>query len=373
MSLLPLSGLADPQFVERDPQAIVEELIAQYETVAGRTLYPAQVERLIIDLIAYREAMTREAIQDAGRQNLVSFARAPFLDYLGELLGTRRLPGSSARALLRFDFDTPLAASLVIPAGTRVQDAGGAFTFAVIADSAVPAGAATAEVWSAAVEPGTRANGLTPGQVSVLLDSVGIPASVVNVSTSYGGASAEDDARLRDRVRLAAERPACGTFAAYRYHAMSAHASIVDVGTTSDRPGEMRVSALTMDGAPDAGLLDVLRAQLGRDDIRPATDQVVVIAAERVAYSVQAHLTLYSGAAAGDAQRQATQRLQDWAAQQRSRLGRDLVPSQIIERLQGVQGVYRVELVQPVFRELSAHQWADCEDIQVVIVGQAHG
>ena len=60
MSLLPLTGLADPQFVERDPQKIVEEMITQYETVTGRTLYPAQVERLVIDLVAYRESMTRE-------------------------------------------------------------------------------------------------------------------------------------------------------------------------------------------------------------------------------------------------------------------------------------------------------------------------
>ena len=373
MTLLPLTGLADPEFVERDSQKIVEEMIAQYETVTGRTLYPAQVERLVIDLVAYRESMTREAIQNAGKQNLVSYARAPFLDYLGELLGIRRLPGSSARTLLRFTFAAPLTTSLLIPAGTRAQDSGGAFTFAVIADSTVPAGAATTEVWSSALESGTRANGLTTGQVSVLLDALGVATAVVNVSTSYGGSAAEDDARFRDRVRLAAERPACGTFAAYRYHAMSTHPDIVDVGTTSDRPGEMRVSALTLDGAPDASLLDALRTQLNRDDVRPATDQVVVIPAERGVFRIEAHLTLYSGAAAGDAQRQAEQRLQDWAAQQRRRLGRDLVPSQVIERLQGVQGVYRVELVQPAFQELTPHQWADCEDIQVMIVGVANG
>lgn len=373
MSLLPLTGLADPQFVERDPQKIVEEMIAQYETVTGRTLYPAQVERLIIDLVAYREAMTREAIQDAGKQNLVSFARAPNLDYLGELQGIRRLPGSSARTLLRFTFAAPLAISLLIPAGTRAQDSGGAFTFAVVADTTVPAGAMTAEVWAVSVESGTRANGLTAGQVSVLLDALDVATTVANVSTSYGGSAAEEIDRFRDRVRLAAERPACGTLAAYRFHAMSTHPDIVDVGTTSDRPGEMRVSALTVDGAPDSSLLDALRIQLNRDDVRPATDKVVVIPAERVAFRIEAHLTLYSGAAAGDAQRQAMQRLQDWAVQQRRRLGRDQVPSQIVERLQGVQGVYRVDLVQPVLRELSEHQWSDCEDIKVMIVGVANG
>ena len=373
MSLLPLTGLPDPQFIERDPQKIVEEMISQYETVTGRTLYPAQVERLIIDLVAYRESMTREAIQDAGKQNLVSFARAPFLDYLGELLGIRRLPGGSSRTLLRFSFAAPLATNLVIPAGTRAQDSGGAFTFAVVADVTVPAGATTTEVWSATVESGTRANGLAAGQVSVLIDALGVAATVANVSTSYGGTIAEDDSRFRDRVRLAAERPACGTLAAYRYHAMSARPNLADVGVASDHPGQVRISVLSAEGTPDAGLLEAVRYQLNRDDVRPLTDQVVVIPAERVPFSIDARLTLYSGASATDARRQAEERLRDWADQQRRRLGRDLVPSQIIERLQGVQGVYRVELPQPAFRELTEHQWADCEGIQVAIVGVANG
>ena len=373
MSLLPLTGLPDPQFIERDPQKIVEEMISQYETVTGRTLYPAQVERLIIDLVAYRETMTREAIQDAGKQNLVSFARAPFLDYLGELLGIRRLPGGSSRTLLRFSFAAPLVTSLVIPAGTRAQDSGGAFTFAVLADVTVPAGTTTNEVWSAAVESGTRANGLTAGQVSVLIDALGVAATVTNVSTSYGGTIAEDDARFRDRVRLAAERPACGTLAAYRYHAMSARPNLADVGVTSDHPGQVRISVLSTEGAPDAGLLEAVRFQLNRDDVRPLTDQVVVVPAERVSFSLDARLTLYAGASTTDARRQAEERLRDWAAQQRRRLGHDLVPSQIIERLQGVQGVYRVDLAQPAFQELTPHQWADCDDIQVMIVGLANG
>ena len=373
MSLLPLTGLPDPEFVERDPQKVVAEMIAQYEALSGRTLYPAQVERLVIDLVAYRESLTREAIQDAGKQNLVSFARAPFLDYLGELLGVRRLAGASARALLRFSFDTPLVNALLIPAGTRVQDSGGAFTFAVSVDTTVQADTAVAEVWATSVDPGTRANGLAAGQLSVLIDTLGIAVVVANVGTSYGGSAAEDDERFRTRVRLAAERPACGTYTAYRFHTLSTHTDIVDVGTTSDSPGQMRVSVLTLAGAPDAGLLDAVRAQLNREDLRPATDQVIVVAPERIAHTIHARLTLYAGAQAADAQRQAEQRLADWAAQQRRRLGRDLVPSQIVERLQGVQGVYRVELLAPAYQMLTAHQWADCEEIEVTMAGVSDG
>ncbi len=77
--------------VPNDPGVITAELVAQYEAATGKTVYPAQIERLLIDLIAYRETLLRAAINDAARQNLVRFARAPMLDYLGELVGVARL------------------------------------------------------------------------------------------------------------------------------------------------------------------------------------------------------------------------------------------------------------------------------------------
>ena len=82
-------ALTEPDFIERDADKITAEMIAQYEAATGKTLYPGQIERLLIDLIAYRETLVRTAINDTGRQNLVAFSRAPMLDYLGELVGVR--------------------------------------------------------------------------------------------------------------------------------------------------------------------------------------------------------------------------------------------------------------------------------------------
>ena len=50
-------------------------MIASFQALAGRTLYPAQVERLLIDLYAYRESLVRNAIQYAAMQCLVAFAK----------------------------------------------------------------------------------------------------------------------------------------------------------------------------------------------------------------------------------------------------------------------------------------------------------
>ncbi|XLM22137.1 baseplate protein, partial [Chromobacterium piscinae] len=88
--------LPEPDFIPRDPAAITAEIIAQYEQISGKTLYPAQVERLLIDVIAYRETLVRIGIQEAAKQNLVAYARAPMLDYLGQLVGVTRLPAQPA-------------------------------------------------------------------------------------------------------------------------------------------------------------------------------------------------------------------------------------------------------------------------------------
>src|SRR5690606_30614196 len=106
--------LTKPQFIDIDAAAIVNEMIADYETATGKKLAPAQAERLLINGFAYREYLLRTAINEAALQNLVAFARFPALDYLGELVGVRRLPPSKAGCLIRFTLVAGHGA-LVIP------------------------------------------------------------------------------------------------------------------------------------------------------------------------------------------------------------------------------------------------------------------
>ena len=98
MSLLDRE-LPEPSFVDRDPAQIVAAVVADFERETGRTLYPAQVERLLANVLAYRETLLREAIQDAAKCNLLRYSRSTALDMLGELLGVARLDGEEDDAL----------------------------------------------------------------------------------------------------------------------------------------------------------------------------------------------------------------------------------------------------------------------------------
>ncbi len=101
-------ALTEPDFIERDADKITAEMIAQYERDTGKTLYPAQAERLLIDLWAYREMLIRVAIQGSGQTKSGGFAREPMIDFLGELVGVYRLAAQPASTQLQFSVDTAL-------------------------------------------------------------------------------------------------------------------------------------------------------------------------------------------------------------------------------------------------------------------------
>src|ERR1700684_3968150 len=115
-----IPSLPPPVFVDDadglDPNLILADMIAEFEAAAGRVLYPAQVERLLINLYAYRESLVRNAVQYAAQQNLLAFASFPMLDYLGQLLSVVRLPAQGASTTLQFTLANTLGISYTIVA-----------------------------------------------------------------------------------------------------------------------------------------------------------------------------------------------------------------------------------------------------------------
>lgn len=67
-------AIAEPDFIDRDPAQITSEMIAQYEEASGKKLYPAQAERLLIDLFAYRENLSASPSR---RQRSKTWSRIP--------------------------------------------------------------------------------------------------------------------------------------------------------------------------------------------------------------------------------------------------------------------------------------------------------
>ncbi|EBW8391881.1 baseplate protein [Salmonella enterica subsp. enterica serovar Florida] len=366
-------ALAEPVFLETRPEVILREVIDWYEKESGKKLYPADDEALLINMVVYRESLVRTIIQDVAGQNLVAIARAPMIDFLGHLVGVFRLPAVPAVATLKFSVDEAPAANILIPAGTRVS-ATDSVIFATDSDVLLQAGSLSVQVHATCTDAGVAGNGWQPAQISNLLDDIdGADLQVVAIAPSAGGADAESDDHLRERIILAPESFSnAGSKGAYRFHAMSAHQDIVDVAVTRPQPGTVKLTPLMSYGLPDQTILDAVDGICSDEKVRPLTDTVITSLPDEVAYSINATLIVYDNQDEKAVMAQAQSAITAWESGQSSRLGRDIIPSQISAAL-SVPGVYKVSLDALTEQILTETQWAHCLAIRLTPGGKVHG
>lgn len=359
----------EPQFIDRDVNVILSELIAQYETETGKPLQPAQPERLIFNAFAYREGLLRQAIQDTAVQNLVSFSSAPVLDYLGEIVGVKRLAPAPAVCQLTFTFVFGHGGG-TIPAGTRVASNDGQVIFATTQEVPVPALTSSFTVDAEAIVGGLGGNGYVAGTITNLLDPQTFIESVTNIDTSIYGTDEEDDEGLRNRIRLApGSFSNAGSRGAYIFWAFSAHPSIIDVAVTSPIPGTVNVYPLVEGGiTTPAPVINSVIAALNDEKIRPLTDTVVVLSPTAVTYTVTVNLVILSTADSTDVHDAVLAALTEFTEQKRLKMGRDVISSQLIGVCM-IDGVYSAALASWTDKIISATEFPKCTAITVNITG----
>ncbi|MDR6915121.1 phage-related baseplate assembly protein [Pseudomonas sp. 3296] len=369
--------LPKPEFIKIDPAALEAHLIARYEQKSGKTLYPAQIERLYIDQIAYAVSRLQMSIQNAGEQLLVRFARGPILDYLGELVATPRLLAQAARCTLRFTIPAAVTRPLLIPIGTRVSTQDTKLTFITDHDVVMAVNQTHVTVTATSLITGIQGNGWTAGQISALGNPPAAGLTASNITLTTQGAEDEDDDRYRERIILAPEAFSnAGSRAAYRYHTLAVHQSIIDVavhGPDEGQPdGHVALFPLTTHGLPTDDLLQRIEHQVSGEKLRPLCDTVSAQSPTEVVYQIKANITFYANADRGVTMAAAHTAAQTYANKCRAALGRDLVPEQLTAALQ-VPGVYRAYLQLPTgLRELEGDQWANCTAIQLIDAGVAY-
>lgn len=126
----------------------------------------------------------------------------------------------------------------------------------------------------------------------------GVERRVITAATATDPAVMESDAELRARIQLAPEAyTSAGSMGSYVFHALSADSDVADVQVDSPTPGNVRVVVQTKSGTgvPATPLLTTVDAALSADDVRPLTDNVSVIAATAIDFTVNAVLKVPDG------------------------------------------------------------------------------
>ena len=366
-----IANLPLPDFISRDPQAITTEMITWWEKQTGKTLQPAQIERLFINMLAYRETLLREQIQDAAMQNLVEFARPPILDYLAKLVGVVRLPAATARCMATFNLKNPATMQIVLPVGTQFGN--GQVGFATTEQAIIGVGQTSATANAVCTTAGAMGNGWQIGQLNEwLTDNVVDGLTVSNSSVPSGGADVESDEGLRERIFLAPEAYTnAGSRAAYQFFARSVSQTIIDVAVTTRGYGRVLVYVLTDTGLPSTTLLELIQARLTGEKLRPLTDTVIALSPQVVSFDIEAVIYPLKTADSTTVLANAKAALNAYLAAATGELGFDIVPSQIIAVLK-VDGVYDVKLVKPTANQvIQAHQWGQVGQVTISL-GQAY-
>jgi uncharacterized phage protein gp47/JayE len=174
---------------DRDPQAIFDAAVAQ-----AQAALPTWVARNGNVEVVLMEALCL-AVSDA----VYALNRIPpvVLEAVLALYGVERGLGDAAIGQVTITFDT--ARSLLIPAGSQMQDPTTGITIVTTADTTVTS-ASTAVVDVVAVDAGSSANAIATGTSLDMIDLVPYAVSAAVSTGLSGGTDPEDDTAYFDRA-----------------------------------------------------------------------------------------------------------------------------------------------------------------------------
>lgn len=355
-----MSRGTDYKFVQTDPAGVLSALITKYEELTGRTLLPADPDRVFVSWVADVIIQERLLLNFSANQNIPSRAVGSNLDALGEFIYNLKRPTSKpSECTIRFTLTGPQETAINIPIGTRVTDLTQKMTWKTDEDAVVPIGETTVLVPAVCITAGTIGNGYVAGQISKLVDvdNVEFFQSCENVDTSSGGSDKANDTEYYELLRQSLEAySTAGPKGAYEYHAKAVSSGIADVCAINplDMPGVVHIYAVMNDGSiADDGTKNAIFEACNDEKVRPLTDLVEVLDPETVGFDID--LTYY-------VDRNSTKTMSDIAADvrtavdeyikwQTARIGRDINPSKLSWLLHDT-GIKRMDIKLPVYTPL---------------------
>lgn len=342
------------QFFNTDTDTLVAELVAMYEKIVGQSVQPASPEKLFILWVAAVIIQDRVQGNYAANQNVPSRAEGESLDALADLFsGIVRPAAQSAVCTVRFHISEAQLTSILIPAGTRVTDTSNTLTWATTSDVYIPIGETYVDVPVHCLTAGVVGNGYAVGQINTLVDLYDYAAGCENITASESGANAATDEEYYDLLRSSMDGLSSGgARGSYIYNAKRVSTEIADVAANSPGAARVAIYVLMADGtAAGEEMKAAVLAACNPDDRRPMTDYVSVADPEMVSYDITFTYYIKADATTSSAEIEANVKaaVQEYVEWQCGKLGRDINPDELRDRIRDVGDIKRVELTSPAF------------------------
>ena len=106
-------------FATADAQELLAGAIKIVEASLGRTIERADPIRLLLDAFIAIILQQRILIDESAKMNLLAFSRGEYLDRLGDLTGTTRLPASKAMTTVEVKLSAARETTTIIAAKSK--------------------------------------------------------------------------------------------------------------------------------------------------------------------------------------------------------------------------------------------------------------
>ncbi len=372
----PEISFIDNSTIDEVLTAMINDFLDKYEEETGKriSLAKANPYRLIMYACAVQIYQAMQYADYAGKMSFLTYANGEYLDNLAALRGISRKTATPAKTTLQFSIESAISSAVAIPAGTRVTNGNDVY-FATDEYAEIPAGQTSVSVAATCTEAGTVGTGFAVGEFSTLVNTIAYVANATNTVETYGGAEAESDEDLKERIYEApGGYSTTGPNDAYIFHTKNASADIGDVYVTSESPGEVDVYFIMNDGTiPSASVIAEVESYLNDRTIRPLTDNVSVKMPMTSIYNID--LTYYIGTSDASAvstiQDDVAAAVSAYNIWQTEKIGRDINPSYLIKKIMEA-GAKRVVVNSPTFTVLNEGTVAKTGTVTVNYGGVEH-
>lgn len=358
-------------FVNKDPQDIIDNIIGLFEKISGEKLYPGDPRKQFLLTLANIIIQQRVVIDQACKANLLRFAQGNSLDELGKFSNVIRLEDTAATTILKFVISKILGIRVIIKKGTRVTPDGSLF-FSTDEEVVIEPGSTFVEVKATCLSKGNIGNDFLVGQINNIVDGFPYFKSVSNTTISGGGNEVESDDIYRDRIRNSPESfSTAGPEGGYKYWAKTADTNIIDVAVYSVNPGEVTIKPLLNNGVlPSEEVISKVYSICNDKRIRPLTDKVIVTTPRVINYDLDVTYYIHNSNSAqkDEISSKVNDAIADYIKWQKSKLGLNINPSRLIANVIN-EGALRVEVNSPVYKVIDNDQVAIEDNVNIKFGG----
>lgn len=355
-------------------QEMIEDYQSKYEELTGQeiTLYPANTERLKMQIVAGEFYQMYEYMSYLFGQNFIQYMDREVLENWGATLGYAETNIRAATCKLQFKINDVLDFDVEVPAGTRATSGDDVY-FATDESCILKAGESIVEVSATCTEEGTIGNDYVAGQINVLADPVLNISGVENCTTSQGGQDEYDDDTLRENIFLfPSTYSTAGPNAAYEYFVKSYSTDIISVNIVQNNTtAEVDIYIMLADGkVPDEQYCtEVVDYIVGLENT-PADDKIYVKPPEVMKYKITGKYYISRSNRENETliKESVLEAAEFFVSECHNNIGNDIIPDKLIE-LTRIAGAKRLELTAPVFTQIADTQIAICEGIELTYAG----